>query len=202
MTTDASSPVATLLLATMVVVSLAGLMLAPKWVVRSLLRPYWLFRRHEYLTLLTSGFFHASLAHLFFNAFTFWAFGFQLEGAIGSTRFLWLYFLGLLASDLGTYFAHRHDPGYQSLGASGAILAVMFASIIYFPKSSIFILPIPIPIPAPLFALGFLVYTYLAAHKPRAGVNHDAHLSGALSGIAFVAVTDPQAIRQALHAFI
>lgn len=64
-----------------------------------------------------------------------------------NVEFLVLYFFGLLASDAGTYFKHRNDPGYQCLGASEAILAVLFASIVYFPAASIFILPIPIPVP-------------------------------------------------------
>ena len=82
-----------------------------------------------FATLLASGFVHADYAHLFFNAFTFWAFAFDLERAIGSGRFLALYPIGLAASDAGTWIRHRHDPDYATLGASGAILAVLFASI-------------------------------------------------------------------------
>jgi len=81
--------------------------------------------------------------------------------------------------------------------ASGAILAVLFASIVYTPTSSIFILPIPVPIPAPLFALGYLAYTWYASRQARGRVNHDAHLGGALAGIAFVALTDWPAIERA-----
>ncbi|MDH3459846.1 MAG: rhomboid family intramembrane serine protease, partial [Burkholderiaceae bacterium] len=122
-----------------------------------------------------------------------------LERTIGTTRFVALYFFGLLASDLGTYFKHRSDPGYRCLGASGAILAVLFASIVYFPSGSIFILPIPMPIPAPLFAVAYLAYTYYASRQARGRINHDAHLTGALAGIAFVVLTDFKACERALR---
>lgn len=192
------APAAALLLAAMLAASLLGLFVWPAIIERNLFRPHWLVPRREYATLITSGFIHADMAHLLFNAFTFWAFAFSLEQRIGTTRFVWLYALGLLASDAGTWLKQRHNPGYQSLGASGAILAVLFASIVYFPGASIFILPIPVPIPAPLFAISYLAYTYYASRQQRGRINHDAHLTGALAGIAFVAFTDWQAITRLL----
>lgn len=196
------TPGAALLLTAMLAASLVGLFRAPQMVERNLFRPHWLVPRGEYLTLITSGFLHADLAHLLFNAFTFWAFGFGLERTIGTPAFLALYFFGLLVSDAGTWLKHRDDPDYRSLGASGAILAVLFAAIVYHPASSIFILPIPVPIPAPLFALGYLAYTYYAARQGGGRINHDAHLAGAVAGVAFVAVTDWPALMHALHSFI
>jgi membrane associated rhomboid family serine protease len=195
------TPGAALLLAAMLAASLYGLFKAPSMIERNLFRPYWLVPRNQWMTLITSGFLHADLTHLLFNAFTFWAFGFTLERTIGTPAFLALYFVGLVVSDAGTWLKHHHDPEYRSLGASGAILAVLFAAIVYHPSSSIFILPIPVPIPAPLFALGYLAYSWYAARQARGRVNHDAHLAGALAGIAFVAATDWPALTQALHTF-
>lgn len=191
------APVAGLLLAVMLVASLLGLVAAPGLIERSLFRPHWLVPKNEYVTLLTSGFVHADFMHLLFNAFTFWAFAFALERAIGSERFFWLYAFGLLASDLGTWVRHRHEPEYRTLGASGAITAVLFASIVYFPTGSIYILPIPVPIPSPLFAFAYLAYTWFASRRLGGRINHDAHLSGALAGIVFVALTDGAAIERA-----
>jgi membrane associated rhomboid family serine protease len=180
-------------------VSLLGLWTAPWIVEQNLFRPFWLLPRRQYWTAFSSGFVHADLGHLLFNSITYWFFAFPLQRLIGSPRFLALYFVGLLASNTGTYFKHRRDPDYACLGASGAILAVLFASIVYFPRQSIMIMPIPLPIPAPLFAVGYLAYTFFAARAQRGRINHDAHFDGALAGLAFVAVTEPSAWARAAH---
>lgn len=198
------APAATAILAAMVIASLFALYRAPAWLDRHLLRPYWLLPRRQYASVVTSGFLHADLPHLLFNGFTFFAFGPSLERALGTPRFVALYGVGLLASAAGTWLVHRRDPGYASVGASGAILAVLFASIVVTPTQSIFILPLPVPIPAPLFAFGYLAYTIVASRQPARGrINHDAHLSGALAGVAFVALTDvgafARAVQQILH---
>jgi membrane associated rhomboid family serine protease len=174
-------------------VSLAGLYGSPKLIEQSLFRPYWFLRRRQYATIVTSGLVHADLPHLIFNLVTFYFFAFQLERQIGSARFLALYLIGLVVSDVGTYFKHRHEPEYASLGASGAISAVLFASIVYFPWQKLFIIPIPVPIPAPLFAIGYVAYSWYSARHARGRINHDAHLGGALAGLAFVLLTDPGA---------
>lgn len=197
-----ATPGSSALLGAMLLASGIGLFVAPAVIERNLFSPYWLVPRRQYVTLVTSAFLHADLAHLFFNAFTFWAFAFPLERTIGTPRFVALYAVGLIASDLGTYVKHRREPGYRTLGASGAILAVLFASIAYFPSGSLFILPIPVPIPAPLFALGYLAYSVYAARRGQGRVNHDAHLYGALAGVAFVLLTDAGAVTQAWRSLL
>lgn len=172
--------------------SLLGLK-SPRLVDRLVLRPYRLVREGQYERLITSGFVHADLGHLFFNMLTFYFFAFPLERVLGTARFVALYFIGLVLSDLGTYFKHRNNPEYASLGASGAILAVLFAAIVYFPEQSLFIFPVPVPIPAPVFAVLYLAYSWYSARQNRGRINHDAHIGGALTGLAFVAVTDPEA---------
>ncbi len=196
------APAAAWLLATLVAVSLLALYAAPTLIDRCVFRPHWLLPRREYGTLITSAFVHADLMHLLFNAFTFWAFAFGLERAMGTPMFVALYVVGLLASDAGTWVKHRHEPGYRTLGASGAILAVLFASILYFPRASIFILPIPVPIPAPIFAVAYLAYTWYASRQGRGHINHDAHFSGAVAGVVFVALVEPGVLERALREFV
>ncbi|WP_418320907.1 rhomboid family intramembrane serine protease [Piscinibacter sakaiensis] len=186
------SPAAAALLAIILVASLVGLKLRPDLLEAGLFRPYWLLPRREYATLISNAFLHADLGHLLFNGITFWAFAFPLERMIGSGKFLALYFFGLLVSDAATWLRHKHDPAYRCLGASGAILAVLFAAIVYVPGASIFILPIPVPIPAPLFAVLYLAYSVWASRRGRGRINHDAHLAGAAAGIVFVAVVDTE----------
>jgi membrane associated rhomboid family serine protease len=182
--------------------SLIGLFSSTKLVDRSLFRPYWFLRRRQYDTVVTSGFVHADLMHLIFNMMTLYFFGFALERVIGTTQFTLLYFAGLLISHAGTYYKHKNDPEYACLGASGAISAVLFAAIVFFPNQSLYIIPIPVPIPAPLFGIGYLAYTWYAAKHPHGRVNHDAHLGGALTGLAYVALAEPGAYRYLLQNII
>lgn len=173
--------------------SLVALYASPKLLNALLFRPYWLTRRHQYHTIVTSGFVHGDFMHLLFNMMTFYFFAFPLERFIGTTGFAILYGAGLLISHLGTYIKHRGDPEYACLGASGAISAVLFAAIVFFPEQSLIILPFPIPIPAPLFGVCYLIYSYWAAKQARGRINHDAHIGGALTGLAFVALVAPGA---------
>ncbi|MBC8024829.1 MAG: rhomboid family intramembrane serine protease [Steroidobacteraceae bacterium] len=169
---------------------------APRLIERNLLRPYHVLRRRDFIPLVTCGFIHANWSHLIFNALTLYFFGPNLEATIGTPHFLALYFIGLVLSSAGTVWKHREDPNYASLGASGAILAVLFAYIVYYPTQILY-LYFAIPIPAVLFAFGYLAYTIWASKNPHGGINHDAHLDGALTGLLFVALTDFGAWRRA-----
>ena len=169
---------------------------APRLLERNLLRPYHVVRRRDFIPLVTCGFIHASWSHLIFNALTLYFFGPGLEARIGTPHFVALYFIGLVLSSGGTVWKHRDDPNYASLGASGAILAVLFAYIVYFPTRMLY-LYFAIPMPAVLFAFGYLAYTIWASKNPHGGINHDAHLDGALTGLLFVALTDFNAWRRA-----
>ncbi len=185
--------VALLIFVVTIAASLAGLYGNRQIIDRSLFRPYEFLRKKQYASVISSGFVHADLPHLIFNMMTFYFFAFPLEKQIGSVRFAALYFLGLVVSDVGTFLKHRDDPQYASLGASGAISAVLFAAIVYFPWMELFIIPIPLPIPAPLFAVAYVGYSWWSARQARGRVNHDAHLGGALFGLLFVLLTNPGA---------
>jgi membrane associated rhomboid family serine protease len=181
-------------------VSVIGLA-APRVIERSVLRPYLVARGSGFAGLLTSGLVHAGVGHLLFNLITFYSFAFNLERVIGPFRLVALYLSALLISGIGTCFKHRNEPAYASLGASGAILGVLFASIVYFPRQSLFILPLPVPIPAPLFAVGYLAFSWYSSRYNRGQVNHDAHIFGALTGLAFVLLTDPTTFMNVVRSF-
>lgn len=189
---------ATVIMTATIGLSLLGLFKSARIVNACLFRPYFFLRNRQYATIVTSGFVHADVGHLLFNMFTFWFFAFPMERHLGTVSFLVLYLTGLIVSHACTWFKHRDNPQYASLGASGAISAVLFAFIVYFPTTTLMIIPIPIPIPAALFAVGYVAYSYWASSKSRDNINHDAHLCGAISGLGFVAVTDPVAYSRLL----
>jgi membrane associated rhomboid family serine protease len=188
----AVAPASLAILALTVVVSAIGLMSSPRVIERNLLRPYYLLKEKRYDTLITKGFVHGDMTHLFFNMLSLYFVGPYLEATIGTPKFVAAYFIGLLVSSLGTYFRRRRDPGYASLGASGAINTILFAFIVYYPMVNIYVFFV-LPVPAFLFAILFLAYSYWAAKQRRDNINHDAHFDGALVGLLFVLVTEPGA---------
>ena len=187
-----------MILGAIVLMSALALWAIPSVLERNLLRPYWLLRRRQYDTLITSGFIHGDFGHLLFNSLTFFFFGPPLEHRIGTARFVALYFIGLVLSSLGTVYKQRNNPDYAALGASGAIMAILFAYIVYYPKQMIY-LYFAIPIPASLFAFGYVAYSWWASKHKRDNINHDAHLDGAFVGLIFVGLTDFPAWSRALH---
>lgn len=189
---------APLIMALTIGLSLFGLFRSPRIIDLCLFRPYYFLRKKQYDTMILSGFVHADVSHLLFNMFTFYFFAFTMERYIGTLSFLFLYFFGLVVSHTCTWYKHRNDAGYASLGASGAVSAVLFAYIVYFPTTTLIIFPIPVPIPAFLFAIGYVGYSYWASMKNSGRINHDAHLCGAISGLIFVAATDPGAFARLL----
>lgn len=160
-----------------------------------MMHPYSVSRKSKIYTLITSGLIHADWMHLFFNMFTFFAFAFTLEQYIGSWQFGLLYFLGLVLSDLPSVFKHKDDFHYNSLGASGAISAVLFSYILFNPLTKIYIMFIPIGIPAVIFGGLYLVYCVYASKNSRDNINHDAHFFGALTGLIFTVIFVPGIIQ-------
>jgi membrane associated rhomboid family serine protease len=195
-------PAASVILAATVALSLLGLFRMPQLIDRLLFRPFWFVRGRQYASIITSGFVHADVPHLVFNMITFWFFAFPLERTLGTSRFAVLYLLGLVLSHACSYLKHRDNRDYATLGASGAISAVLFAYIVYYPTQTLIIFPLPIPIPAALFAVLYVVYSWWAGQQNRGRINHDAHFCGALAGLLFVAVSDPQAYRLLLQVLL
>ena len=166
---------------------------------RFILQPYNVSRGQHLYTLITSGFIHADWTHLLFNMMTFYFFAFDLERAIGHWQFALLYGVSLVLSDIPTVVKHKNDLWYRSLGASGAISAVVFSAILFNPLGKMMLLFLPIPIPAVLFGVLYLVYCSYASKRGIGNINHDAHFFGALSGILITIILIPQIVPFFLH---
>lgn len=148
-----------------------------------ILNPYNVSRGYKVYTVITSGLIHKDWNHLFFNMLSYYFFAFQLEALLGHWQFGVLYVLSLILSDLPSIQKHKEDIWYNSLGASGAISAVVFSFIMFAPTAQMGLILIPIHIPAWIFGILYLIYCHFASKHARDNVNHDAHLYGALSGI-------------------
>lgn len=193
-------PAALLILAVNLVIGIASLWINPRIIERCVFRPYEFVRGRRRGTLIASGFAHADGTHLLFNMITFYFFGIPMERVLGTTQFVVLYALGLALSPVISLIRHRDNPQYATLGASGAISAVLFAFVAYFPTQKLY-LYFALPIPAWLFAAGYLGYCIWASRQNTGRINHDAHLAGALTGLAFVALTEPRVIGRLLQQF-
>jgi membrane associated rhomboid family serine protease len=165
-----------------------------------ILHPYEVAKGKKLYTLITSGFIHNDYMHLFFNMLSYFFFAFQLEATIGHWQFALLYIVSMVLSDLPSVAKHKDDFWYRSLGASGAISAVIFGYILYQPLASMMLLILPIPIPAVLFGILYLIYCTYASKRGQDNINHDAHLFGALSGIMITAILDHSALPTFVHA--
>lgn len=157
--------------------------------------------RGQYDRLLTHGFIHADLSHLLFNMLTLFFFGRLIESVVvplyGPVVFLLFYLSAIVVAILPSWLRHRGDTRYRSLGASGAVSAMVFAAILIDPWMKIFI---PIPIPGILYGLGYVGWSWWADRNAMDGVNHNAHLSGAIYGVLFMLLLDARVLPHFLQA--
>ncbi|RJS94099.1 rhomboid family intramembrane serine protease [Salinisphaera sp. Q1T1-3] len=150
--------------------------------------------RGEYQRLVTNAFVHADGAHLAFNMITLFFFGRVMEPFferyIGIAGFVIFYLAAAVVSVLPSYLSHRNDSRYRSLGASGAVSAVLFAFILLAPWSTIYVFVIPVP--AILYGVLFTAYGLYAGRLGQDHINHSAHLWGAAFGVAFTLAMEPR----------
>jgi membrane associated rhomboid family serine protease len=159
-------------------------------------------RQREYHRLVTYGLVHADFGHLLFNMLTLFFFGRVMEGffaaRLGPFGFALFYIVGLVISILPTYLKNRDNPNYRSLGASGAVSAVMFAYILLEPWQRILVLVIPMP--AIVYALAYTGYSIYMDRRGQGNVNHSAHLWGAAYGVVFTLLVDHRVLPYFLYA--
>lgn len=160
--------------------------------------PYNVKHSNEYYRLLSHVLVHADFAHLAFNMISMFYLGKYLEmelvyefGNLGLYYFVILYILGALAATILPYYRNSDNSMYRSLGASGAVSAVVFATIMWNPQLELMLLFIPIPIKAYILGPIYLAVEYYSMQRGGSGIAHDAHIGGALFGILFVLLIDP-----------
>lgn len=156
-----------------------------------MLHPYSVYRGKNVYTIFTSGLIHLDWSHLFFNMLSFYFFAFNLETIIGHWQFAALYIVSLALSDLPSILKHKNNFGYNSLGASGAISAVVFSFILFNPSATLLVFFIPMN--AVIFGVVYLAYSAYAS-KQSSSINHDAHFFGAIAGLIITIILYPQVI--------
>lgn len=167
----------------------------PRIADRLILWPPAIDRRKEWDRLVTYGFVHADGMHLAFNMITLYSFGRLMEAffgqRLGGLGYPLFYLSALVVSILPSYLKHRRDAGYRSLGASGAVSAVLFGFILLQPNAGLYLFFIPIAVPAWLFALLYVGYSMWMDRRGGDNINHSAHLWGAAYGVLVVALLEP-----------
>ena len=164
---------------------------------RFLFIPYAVKYRNEYHRILSHVLIHADFSHLAFNMISLFYLGGYLEmefmntyGSVGMYYFIILYVSGGIGATLLPYYKHSDNSMYRSLGASGAVSAVVFATILWEPQLELMLMFIPIPIKAYVLGPIYLAIEYYSMRRGASGIAHDAHLGGALFGILFVLLID------------
>jgi len=157
--------------------------------------------KNQYYRFITSGFIHADIAHLAFNMITLYFFGRAMElffvAKIGKVGFLLFYIAGIIVSEIPSYIRHRNNYNYRSLGASGAVSAVLFSFILLAPWQTLYVFFLPVP--AIIFAALYIGYSIYMDRKGGDHVNHSAHLWGAVWGIAFTIIMEPSVVSHFLE---
>jgi membrane associated rhomboid family serine protease len=172
----------------------------PKLFADFMMTPYQIKTRGQYYRFITSGFIHQNHMHLILNMFSFYFFGRVIEivfraifGDWGAVYYIALYLIAIVVSDLPSYLKHKDNPRYNSLGASGGVAAVIFASIVFQPLQDICLF-FAICMPGFILGTGYIIYSYYQGKKENDNINHDAHLYGAVFGFIFCVIFYPPSI--------
>lgn len=169
-----------------------------------LLSPYRITHQKEYYRVITHGFVHADWMHLLVNMFVLWSFGNALQiwftqlamiDIISSPaiHIIIIYLGGIIISSLSSIIKNKNSYYYKSVGASGAVSAIVFASIFFDPWQSLYLFAI-LPIPGILFGVAYLWYSHYMSKKGGDNINHDAHFYGALFGLIYPVLIDPNLV--------
>jgi membrane associated rhomboid family serine protease len=186
-----------MLIASVVAVTLLGWLIKPLQRAMTLI-PYRVRESFQVHRLLTAGWLHKDLTHLAFNMISLYFFADPALRVLGVAPFLALYISAVVVAFVPTTLRFMRNPNYASLGASGAVTAVMFSAILLNPKMTLHVMFLPVAIPGLVFAVGYLIYSVWQSYRAGDGINHDAHFFGALYGVLFTYAFEPKLVERAL----
>ena len=149
-------------------------------------------RSGEQIRMISSGFLHADIGHLFFNMFTLYMFAPVVSNHLGDISFLTVYAASLIFGSLLTLYFHKNDYSYRAIGASGAVTGILYSAILLQPDMSLYLFFVPIPIPAYLFGIGYFLYSIYGMKAKRDNICHTAHFGGAIGGFLITILKEPQ----------
>jgi len=170
----------------------------PEVLSKMMLSPYKVLHNKEYYRILTHGFIHSDGMHLAINLFVLWEFGSVVEVEFGE-GFPFLYFGAIIAASVPAIVKHKNNINYNSLGASGAVSAVLMAFIVAHPSHTLLLFFV-IPIPAILAGLLFFIFERSMQKRGDTGIAHDAHIYGAGFGLIYALIKDPNGLSNMLSA--
>ncbi|WP_395051407.1 rhomboid family intramembrane serine protease [Flavobacterium sp.] len=148
-------------------------------------------RAGEQIRMITSGFLHGDMGHLFFNMFTLYMFAPVVINYFGSASFLLIYMGSLIFGSLLTLLMHKNEYSYRAIGASGAVTGILYSAILIDPSMNLYLFFIPIPIPAYLFGIGYLLYSIYGMKAKNDNIGHTAHFGGAIGGYLITLLKEP-----------
>ena len=178
---------------------------------KMMLNAYQVYHKKEWYRMITHGFLHADWTHLIINMIVLYSFGSNVEAWFGKLKmagyidsvaitYSLLYFGGIIVSSMITLIRHRNNRWYNSVGASGAVSAIIFTSIFFSPLDKLYFFAV-IPIPGIVFGILYLVYSSYMSRRNRDNINHDAHFLGAVYGFFFPFLIDFDLISHFLQGF-
>ena len=188
-----TTPVTALLIAGNVIASLIALS-NPPFMARNLFHVGPILEKKEWHRMVTSGFLHGGILHLFVNMYVLFMFGGFIEQVVGPISYLIIYFAALLGGNAWALLENKSKPSYRALGASGATSGIVMSFILFRPFEPLMIFPIPFFMPAVVLGILFVVVSAILAQRDNKTIGHEAHLGGALAGILVTIAVQPAAL--------
>ena len=137
-------------------------------------------KRGEKIRYISSGFLHVDTTHLIVNMFTLYFFVDAVIFRVGEINFLIIYLTSLIFGNWLTYRFNSNNINYSAVGASGAVMGIVYSAILLNPEMTLFFFILPMP--GYLFGLGYLFYSIYSMKKVNDNIGHEAHLGGAIAG--------------------